>query len=89
MTTATSLSASSALCRGGEDRKGSDCQPGRDCLPCDADSQEDGCALCGCVQRGRQALHARRHGEGLHLGYCTRIAVVVVGLSLLDSLDWL
>lgn len=40
----------SVLSRGGEDRKGADCQSRRDCVPCHAHSQEDGRPLRGCVQ---------------------------------------
>lgn len=49
--------------RGGKDREGADSQSRRDCVSCDANGQEDGRPLGGCVQRRGQRLHARGHGE--------------------------
>lgn len=51
--------------RGEKDRKGADCQSRRDCMPCDAFSQEDGCTLSGGVQWCRHTLHACSYGETL------------------------
>lgn len=51
--------------RGEKDRKGADCQSRRDCMSCDAFSQEDGCTLSGGVQWCRHTLHACSYGETL------------------------
>lgn len=48
--------------RARQDRKSPHCQQRRNRLPCDANSKEDGCALCGSIQWCRSSFHACGHG---------------------------
>ena len=75
------LNLSSVCCllsRGWKDREGADCQSGRDRVSCDAHGQEDGRPLCGCVQWGRQTLHACGHGEMLDSSVLRRAVSFVI-----------